>query len=113
VSEAASSSQSVGYRQWFNSPHQPRHAAMDGRSLVAWNLRRLRVARGLSQERLALESGVDRAYVSGLERGRENPTVDVLDRLAAILVAPLAAFFAEPDDPTEPAPALKAGRKPK
>lgn len=86
---------------------------MDGRSLVAWNLRRLRVARGLSQERLALESGVDRAYVSGLERARENPTVDVLDRLAAILTTPLAAFFAVPEDPAEPAPALKAGRKAK
>ena len=86
---------------------------MDGRSLVAWNLRRLRVASGLSQERLALESGVDRAYVSGLERARENPTVDVLDRLAVILDAPLAAFFVVPEDVNAPQPSLKVGRKPK
>jgi transcriptional regulator with XRE-family HTH domain len=86
---------------------------MDGRSLVAWNLRRLRVASGLSQERLALESGVDRAYVSGLERARENPTVDVLDRLAVILDTPLAAFFVVPADMNAPQPSLKVGRKAK
>ena len=55
---------------------------MNGRGLVAWNLRRIRVKRGLSQERLAFDSGVDRSYVGGLERRTENPTVDVLDRLA-------------------------------
>ncbi|WP_235523753.1 helix-turn-helix domain-containing protein [Caulobacter sp. Root487D2Y] len=74
-------------------------------------MRRLRVARGLSQERLALESGVDRAYVSGLERACENPTVDVLDRLGAILQAPLSALFVEPEDGAQPPPSLKAGRK--
>jgi len=86
---------------------------MDGRSLVAWNLRRLRVARGLSQERLALDAAVDRAYLSGLERAQENPTVDVLDRLAAQLGAALAELFVEPaagDVPPEP---LKAGRRAK
>jgi transcriptional regulator with XRE-family HTH domain len=88
--------------------------AQDGRgerALIAGNLRRLRVAGGFSQERLALEAGVDRAYVSGLERARENPTVDVLERLAAALDAPLAAFFAEPPDAAWPAPSLRAGRK--
>jgi transcriptional regulator with XRE-family HTH domain len=56
---------------------------MDGRALVAWNLRRIRVARGLSQERLAYDAGVDRSYVGGLERCEENPTVDILDQYAA------------------------------
>jgi transcriptional regulator with XRE-family HTH domain len=45
---------------------------------VAWNLRRIRVRRGLSQERLAHEAEVDRAYVGGLERQEENPSVDLL-----------------------------------
>lgn len=84
---------------------------MDGRSLVAWNLRRLRVARGVSQERLAFDAGVDRAYLSGLERAQENPTVDVLDRLAATLAAPLADLFAEPAEGAAPPEPLKAGRK--
>jgi hypothetical protein len=36
---------------------------MNGRALVAWNLRRIRVRRGLSQERLAHEAEVDCSYV--------------------------------------------------
>src|ERR1700730_12694870 len=58
---------------------------MKGRALVAWNLRRIRVRHGLSQERLAFDAGVDRSYVGGLERREENPIVDLLDRLARTL----------------------------
>jgi transcriptional regulator with XRE-family HTH domain len=61
---------------------------------VAWNLRRIRVARGLSQERLAHEADVDRSYVGGLERQEENPTVDVLDRLAKMLEVQMRSSFA-------------------
>jgi transcriptional regulator with XRE-family HTH domain len=64
---------------------------MKGRALVAWNLRRIRVRHGLSQERLAFDAGVDRSYVGGLERREENPTVDLLDRLARTL-ATISAF---------------------
>lgn len=86
---------------------------MDGRSLVAWNLRRLRVARGLSQERLALDAAVDRAYLSGLERAQENPTVDVLDRLATTLGAALGELFVEPAAGADRPEPLKAGRRAK
>ena len=55
--------------------------------LVAWNLRRLRVARALSQEALAVDAGIDRSFVGRIERGIENPTVETLDRLAAALGA--------------------------
>ena len=41
--------------------------------------------RGLSQEGLAYDADVDRSYVGGLEREEENPTVEVLDRLAKTL----------------------------
>jgi transcriptional regulator with XRE-family HTH domain len=41
------------------------------------------VKRGLSQEGLAADAGVDWAYLGGLEREQENPTIAVLDRLAA------------------------------
>src|SRR5712664_3486101 len=43
---------------------------------------RVRVPKALSQEQLAVDAGVGRAYVSRLERG-ENPTVALLERLAA------------------------------
>lgn len=45
-------------------------------------LREARVARGLSQEELALACDIDRTYVSLLERGRRQPTVLMLFRLS-------------------------------
>jgi transcriptional regulator with XRE-family HTH domain len=47
---------------------------------VAWNIRQLRVARGMAQEALAVDAEIDRTYVSRLERNMENPTVAVLER---------------------------------
>ena len=58
---------------------------MDPRKQLGHNLRALRKARGLSQERFALEYDIDRTYVSGIERGKRNPTVTVLGRLAEAL----------------------------
>lgn len=86
---------------------------MNGRALLAWNLRRLRSERGISQERLAADSSVDRAYVSELERQRGNATLDLLDRLADVLEVPVREFFKQPR-PASPKPKpLKGGRKPK
>jgi transcriptional regulator with XRE-family HTH domain len=84
---------------------------MKVQALVARNLRRLRVRSGLSQEVLAVDAEIDRSYVSRLERGLENPTVAVLDRLAVALEADIAEFFARPK-PGEPYPRpLPGGRK--
>ena len=84
---------------------------MNGRALLAWNLRRLRSVRGVSQERLAADSGIDRAYLSELEREQGNATLDLLDRLAAVLNVELASFFEVPEV-GEPRPkALPSGRR--
>jgi transcriptional regulator with XRE-family HTH domain len=66
---------------------------MKSQRLVAHNLRRLRVSRRLSQESLAVDANVDRAYVSRIERGIENPTIKILDRLAHALNAHSIEFF--------------------
>jgi len=79
--------------------------------LVARNIRRLRVERGLSQEGLALEAEVDRSYMSRLERGIENPTVAVLDKIAKALKAPTAELFAQ-IGATAVVTNLKGGRRP-
>jgi transcriptional regulator with XRE-family HTH domain len=50
----------------------------DVRRLVGRNVKRLRLAAGISQAKLADRMGVDRAYVSGLELGQRNPTVVTL-----------------------------------
>lgn len=84
---------------------------MDGRALVAWNLRRIRVKRGISQERLAFDAGVGRSYMGGLERKEENPTADVLDRLAKTLEVPLSELFKEPRKGSAPPKPLRSGRR--
>jgi len=86
---------------------------MNGRALFAWNLRRLRLERGVSQERLAADSQVDRAYISELENKRGNPTVDFLDKLAKCLDVPLFEFFREPEPSARRQKALRSGRKPR
>ena len=58
---------------------------MDMRKLVGRNFARLRLAKGFTQERFAEVSGFTQQYVSGLERGRRNPTVVTLYHLAQAL----------------------------
>ena len=48
-------------------------------------LRGLRKGRGLSQEALALEAGIQRNYVSLIERGVNQPTITIIFKLAAAL----------------------------
>ena len=57
------------------------------------NIRNLRGRRGLSQERLALEAGVDRTLVSKIERMIANPTLAVLTRLAVVLEVPVVRLL--------------------
>jgi len=57
----------------------------DVRGRLAFNLQKLRRARGLSQESFAHEAGLHRTYISDLERGARNPTIEVVDRLARAL----------------------------
>jgi transcriptional regulator with XRE-family HTH domain len=84
---------------------------MKARALVAWNLRRIRVKRGISQERLAYDADVDRAYVGGLERQTENPTIDLLDRLTKTLGIPIAELFVVPARGAPSPKPLPKGRK--
>jgi len=66
---------------------------MDVPARIGWNLRRLRKERGLTQENFATDSGFDRGYISGVERGVRNPSVLVLTRIAEALHADVAELF--------------------
>lgn len=86
---------------------------MKAQVLVAKNVRRLRVGLGLSQEALAVDAGIDRTYVSRIERGLENPTVAVLERFAGALDAPVAELFNDQLVGRSVVKPLPGGRKPK
>jgi len=86
---------------------------MDVRKTIGWNLRVLRVSKGMSQEQLALAASVDRSYVGRVERGSENVSVGTLEILSSVLGVHVSQFFnAVDDDLPEPA-TLPSGRKPK
>ena len=55
---------------------------MEIRARLGSNVRSLREARGWSQEDYADRAGLHRTYVSDIERGRRNPTVTVVEKLA-------------------------------
>jgi transcriptional regulator with XRE-family HTH domain len=86
---------------------------MKANALVARNLRRLRVRAGLSQEILAVDAVIDRSYVSRLERGIENPTVAMLEKIAKVVGADIGEFFRIPSKGEAPIRPLRGGRKPK
>ena len=58
---------------------------MDMRKLVGRNFGKLRKAKGFTQERFSEASGFTQQYISGLERGRRNPTIVTLYELASAL----------------------------
>jgi transcriptional regulator with XRE-family HTH domain len=70
----------------------------DWRGIVGTNVRRFRQRAQLTQEQLAFAAEIDLTYVGGIERGKRNPSVLVLVRIATALG-------------TEPAELLKAVSK--
>jgi transcriptional regulator with XRE-family HTH domain len=62
------------------------------------NLKQLRIARGLSQEQLGLIAELDRTYISGIERGVRNVSLNNIFRIAKALGVPAAALFTSPEE---------------
>jgi transcriptional regulator with XRE-family HTH domain len=58
---------------------------MDMRVLVGENVRKVRLKRGLTQERFAEKSGFSQQYLSSLENGRRNPSIVTVYELATAL----------------------------
>lgn len=70
---------------------------MEIRDVLAHNLKAHRVAKGLSQEELAHRAGVDRTYISSLERSVYAAGIVVVDRLANVLGLEAADLLKRPD----------------
>jgi transcriptional regulator with XRE-family HTH domain len=56
----------------------------DLRDAFAANLRRLRHAKGISQEELAHQAGINRSYMSKLEKGASYPGLEIIAKLATV-----------------------------
>ena len=63
------------------------------RQILSENIKELRKDRGLAQERLALEAGVDRTVVSKIEREVSNPSLEILIKLAVVLKVPVTRLL--------------------
>jgi len=66
---------------------------MEIRQRIGWNVRRLRAEREITQEDFATDSGFDRGYISGVERGVRNPSILVLQRIATALSVDVAELL--------------------
>lgn len=62
---------------------------MTAQHILARNMKKIRLEKGLSQEQLAFEADLHRTYISGVERGIRNPTVLVIERIANALNVPM------------------------
>ncbi len=69
----------------------------DWKIIVGNNVREYRLAAGLTQEKLAFEAQIDLTYVGGIKRGKRNPSVLVLARIAEALGTEPAILLAKKD----------------
>jgi len=91
---------------WFQTPRfssiegMPRAAPLSLRLVFARNIRLMRIHAGMSQERMAAEAGLDRAFVGTLERGQRNISIDNIELISKAIGAP-AHELMDPDLPQQ------------
>jgi transcriptional regulator with XRE-family HTH domain len=67
----------------------------DWRAIFGKNVRKYRQQRKLTQEQLAFEAQIDLTYMGGIERGRRNPSLLVMARIADALGVPLPKLLGD------------------
>ena len=67
----------------------------DWRVTFGRNVRKVRKRRGLTQEQLAFEAEIDLTYIGGIERGKRNPSLLVMARIADALTVSLPKLLAD------------------
>lgn len=75
---------------------------MRTKELIGIRLKRLRQRKKISQEILAEKIGISPKYVSSIERGQENPTLDVVIKLALALGVEIEEVFAISEEESAP-----------
>ena len=71
---------------------------MDLQTKIGETIIRLRSSKGISQEKMALEASIDRRYLSDIENGKRNVSLDILTRIASFFDMPLSDFMARVED---------------
>ncbi len=66
---------------------------METKRLIGIRVKNLRLSKGLSQEKLAEKMGISSKYLSSIERGKENPTLDTFMKLAEALNIEISEIF--------------------
>ncbi|MGY6128025.1 helix-turn-helix domain-containing protein (plasmid) [Paraburkholderia strydomiana] len=74
----------------------PKTKLVSLRDVLAYNIRSNRVAKSLSQEELAFAAGLDRTFISQVERARVNVSIDNIERLAVALDVNPPRLFERP-----------------
>lgn len=73
----------------------PHPAMQDWCAVLGKNVHRLRRKKGLTQEELAFEAEIDLTYMGGIERGKRNPSLIVIARIAKALAVPPGRLLRE------------------
>ena len=73
-------------------------ATNDLKTLLGIAIKAQRASLGISQEELAHRAGLHRTYVSDLERGARNPSIESIEKLASALQISVAKLFEAADD---------------
>lgn len=70
-------------------------AMQDWRAVLGRNVRKIRQQRRMTQEKLAFEAEIDLTYMGGIERGKRNPSLLVMARIAEALSVPLTKLLSD------------------
>ena len=81
-------------------------------AFVGGRLTRWRKAQGLSQQELARKIGISQAFVSSLELGRKQPSLQVLEELSRAMNVPIEVLLSNPPPPPETAPGERRKLRP-
>lgn len=60
---------------------------------IGITIKALRAEKGVSQEKLALSTGIDRRYMSDIENGRRNVSLEIIEKLAAFFEMSASEFI--------------------
>ncbi len=81
------------------------------RQLFSQNIRKARIAKGLSQEDLAELAALHRNYIGGVERGERNISIDNMEKIARALAMTIPNLMQESGGPVKPSKGSTRGTK--